>query len=104
MSDTEFETRVRGAASQGEAAARRAMDEAADAIPSFSDAARATADALRVAGRKASAMMADLTDEARDTGMRTREQVASRVQAQPMTAILIAAAIGLVAGMFMSRK
>jgi ElaB/YqjD/DUF883 family membrane-anchored ribosome-binding protein len=104
MSDTHLETGLRGAARQGEAAARRAIDEAADAIPTFSDAARATADAFRVAGRKASTVMADITEEARGTGVKTRDQVASTVQAQPMTSILVAAALGLVAGLLLSRK
>jgi ElaB/YqjD/DUF883 family membrane-anchored ribosome-binding protein len=104
MSETHIESGLRGAARQGEAAARRVIDEANEAIPTFSDAARATADALRVAGRKASAVMSDFKDEARDTGVKTREQVASRVQAQPMTSILVAAALGLVAGLLISRQ
>jgi ElaB/YqjD/DUF883 family membrane-anchored ribosome-binding protein len=101
MSDT---SSFRGAARQGQAAADRVMDEATDAIPAFADAARATADALRVAGRKASAVMSDLTEEARDTGMKTRDQMVSKVQAQPMTAILVAAALGLVAGLLLTRQ
>jgi ElaB/YqjD/DUF883 family membrane-anchored ribosome-binding protein len=48
--------------------------------------------------------MADLTEEARDTGAKTRDQVSSRVQAQPMTSIVVAAALGLVAGLLMSRQ
>jgi ElaB/YqjD/DUF883 family membrane-anchored ribosome-binding protein len=104
MSDTHIETSLRDAARQGEAAARRVMDEANDVIPSFADAARATADALRVAGRKASAVMSDLTEEARGTGVKTREQVVSKVQAQPMTAVLVAAALGLVAGLLLTRQ
>ncbi len=102
MSDTHIESNLRGAVRQGQAAAQKTIDDATDAMPSFADAARATADALRVAGRKASAMMADLSEEARDTGAKTRDQVASKVQAQPMTSILIAAALGLVAGLLMS--
>jgi ElaB/YqjD/DUF883 family membrane-anchored ribosome-binding protein len=104
MSDTQFESNMRGAVRQGEAAARRAIDEASDAMPTFADAARATGDALRVAGRKAASVMADLTEEARDTGAKTRDQVSSRVQAQPMTSIVVAAALGLVAGLLMSRQ
>jgi ElaB/YqjD/DUF883 family membrane-anchored ribosome-binding protein len=101
MSDT---SSFRGAARQGQAAANRVLDEATDAVPSFADAARATADALRVAGRKASAVMSDLSEEARDTGMKTRDQMVSTVQAQPMTAILVAAALGLVAGLLLTRQ
>jgi len=104
MSETQMETTLKGAARQGEAAARRVMDQAGDAMPTFADAARATADALRVAGRKASAVMADLTEEARDTGMKTRDQVATKVRAQPMMAVLVAAALGLVAGLLLTRE
>jgi ElaB/YqjD/DUF883 family membrane-anchored ribosome-binding protein len=100
MSDTNF----RGAARQGQAAANRMIDEASDAVPSFADAARATTDALRVAGRKASGVMADLTEEARETGMKTREQLVSTVQSQPMTSILVAAGLGLVAGLLLTRQ
>lgn len=103
MNDT-IESNLRDAARHGQAAARQAIDEATDAVPTFGDAARATADALRVAGRKASAVMSDLKEEALDTGTKTREQVASRVQAQPMTSVLIAAALGLIAGLFLSSR
>lgn len=108
MSENQFRGNgMQDAARQGEAVARsaqKAINDAAEAIPSFSDAARATADALRVAGRKASAVISDFTDEARDTGMKTRDQVASRVQAQPMTSILIAGAVGLIVGLFLSSR
>ena len=103
MNDT-IESNLRDAARHGQDAARQAIDEATDAVPTFGDAARATADALRVAGRKASAVMSDLKEEALDTGTKTREQVASRVQAQPMTSVLIAAALGLIAGLFLSSR
>jgi len=99
-----MESTLKGAARQGEATARRVMDQASEAMPTFSDAARATVDALRVAGRKASSVVADLTEEARDTGVKTRDQVATKVRAQPMTAVLIAAALGLVAGLLLTRE
>ena len=104
MSDTHLETSLQDAVRQGQASARQMMDDDADATPSFADAARATADAIRVAGRKASAVMADIKEEARDTGTKTREQVVGRVQAQPMTSLLVVAALGLVAGLLMSRR
>jgi len=103
MSDT-IETNLRDAARHGQTAARQAMDQVSEAIPTFGGAARATADALRVAGRKASSVMADLSEEARDTGAKTRDQVVNQVQAQPMTSVLIAAAVGLLAGLFLSRQ
>lgn len=103
MSDS-IQNDVRDAAKHGQAAVRDAYDQVSDAVPSFADAARATADAFRVAGRKASAVMADLKEEALDTGARTREQVASRVQSQPMTSVLVAAALGLIAGLLISRQ
>ncbi len=103
MKHTAIETGWRDTARRGRATAGRMLDEASDAVPTFGDAARAAAGALRVAGRKASAVMADLTDEARDTGQKTREQMVSRVQAQPLASMLIAAGFGLIAGMFLSR-
>ena len=104
MSESQVESGLHNAVRQGQAAAQRMGEQASEVMPGFTDAARATADALRIAGRRASAVMSDLKDEARDTGMKTREQVASRVQEQPMTSILIAAAVGLIAGLLLSRQ
>lgn len=109
MKDTSIEASWRDTARRGRTAAGRMLDEASGVVPAFGDAARAAADALRVAGRKASAVMADLTDEARGTdmirrGVETRGQMVNRVQAQPLASVLIAAGIGLIAGMFLSRR
>jgi ElaB/YqjD/DUF883 family membrane-anchored ribosome-binding protein len=103
MSDS-YERDARDAAARAQSNARRGIDEAKDAIPAFGDAARSAADAVLAAGRKASSVMSDLTDDARDTGAFTRDQFVSQVREQPMAAVLIAAALGLIAGLFLSRN
>ena len=104
MSETHMDRdTIHGAAHQAEKAVHRVIDAGADAIPSFGDAARATADALRVAGRKASAVMTEFGEEARDAGVKTRDEVVTRVQAQPLTSVLVAAALGFIAGLMLPR-
>jgi hypothetical protein len=110
MSDTHFDTAtasLRNAAQKGEMAARQMKDDANDAIPAFIDAVRAIADALRVAGRKASVVMSELGEEAQDTGVKTRDYVIKKARTRPVrsgAALVSAAVIGLLAGLFLSRR
>jgi len=68
------------------------------------EGARATASALRDAYRGASATVSDLSGEAYQIGTKTSAQIARTVESQPMTAVLIAASLGLVAGILLSRR
>jgi ElaB/YqjD/DUF883 family membrane-anchored ribosome-binding protein len=83
---------------------RRAIEEGAEAVrPAIDDAARATGEAFRRASRKASAVVSEFGGQALDTGTTKRDQLASHVQTQPVTSIVIAAALGLVAGLLFAR-
>jgi len=85
---------------QAERVAERMVDE----VPSFSEATKAARDALRVASRKATATFNDLSGEALETGAKAREQIVRQVESQPMTAILLAAGVGLLAGLLWARR
>jgi ElaB/YqjD/DUF883 family membrane-anchored ribosome-binding protein len=73
-------------------------------IPSLNETTRAARDALRESGRKASAIINDLGNQACDTGARTRDQIVRQVESQPLTSVLLAAGIGLLAGVLLSRR
>jgi ElaB/YqjD/DUF883 family membrane-anchored ribosome-binding protein len=68
------------------------------------ESARATTDALRDAYRGATAAMSDLSEEACQIGSRTSAQISRQVEAQPMTSVLVAASIGLIAGVLLARR
>lgn len=73
-------------------------------IPSFSETTKAAREALRVAGRKATATFNDLSGEAMETGGKAREQIVRQVESQPLTAVLLAAGVGLLAGLLWARR
>jgi ElaB/YqjD/DUF883 family membrane-anchored ribosome-binding protein len=75
-----------------------------DPVAAFTEAARAAADMLRETGRKATEAVSHLADDAYETGTKTRDEVAHRVVDQPLTAVLLAAGIGLLAGLLFSRR
>jgi len=104
MSEAKFDDAVKhagetinSAGKSAGAAAERAADEA---IPMFTDAARMAGDAVRSAGKRASALFTDLSEGVPEA----REQVVTRVQAQPLTAVLLAAGVGMLAGMLLLRR
>jgi ElaB/YqjD/DUF883 family membrane-anchored ribosome-binding protein len=66
--------------------------------------AKVAMDALRDAGRGASAAVSDLGGGAYQAGARTGAQIARQVEAQPMTSVVIAASLGLVAGILLARR
>jgi ElaB/YqjD/DUF883 family membrane-anchored ribosome-binding protein len=84
----------RGSNGNGEAQSLRGLRESA----------RATSDALREACRGASAAISDLSEEAYQIGSQTGARISRQVEAQPMTSLLVAASIGLVAGVFLARR
>ena len=63
----------------------------------------ATADAVRDAGHKASAVIADAGKDAYETGSAAHASLVRQVTAQPMAAIAAAGVIGLVAGLLFAR-
>jgi ElaB/YqjD/DUF883 family membrane-anchored ribosome-binding protein len=75
-----------------------------DVMRSLRESARLTTDALRDAGNKASAAVKDLGDSAYQVGSRAGGRVARQVEAQPMTAALVAAALGLIVGVLLPRR
>jgi len=100
MSDTAFETSAKHIDETIQNNGSTAARVFEGVIPAFGDAARATADVIRDAGRRASSAISDLGDGVPET----REAVTKRVQEQPITALLIAAGIGILAGMLLFRK
>jgi ElaB/YqjD/DUF883 family membrane-anchored ribosome-binding protein len=100
MSEAKFDDPVKHIDASIRDAKSTAAHAAKDTIPVFSEAARATADAWRAAGRKASAMMSDLGDAVPEK----REEVARHVQSRPLTAVLVAAGVGLLAGLLLARR
>lgn len=66
--------------------------------------ARIAMDALRDAGRGASAAVSDIGGGAYQAGARTGAQIARQVEAQPMTSVIVAASLGLVAGILLARR
>jgi ElaB/YqjD/DUF883 family membrane-anchored ribosome-binding protein len=82
------------ASSNGEFSATRQLRENA----------KVAMDALRDAGRGASAAASELGEEAYQMGARTSAQIARQVETQPITSVLIAASLGLVAGMLLARR
>lgn len=73
-------------------------------VPSFSETTKAAREALRVASRKATATFNDLSGEAMETGTKAREQIVRQVESQPLTAILLAAGVGMLAGLLWARR
>jgi ElaB/YqjD/DUF883 family membrane-anchored ribosome-binding protein len=66
--------------------------------------ARVAMDALRDAGRGASAAVSELGDGAYQAGARTGARIARQVEAQPMTSVIVAASLGLIAGVLLARR
>src|SRR5271170_7691047 len=69
------------------------------AIQGFGDVAHATAEAFRAAGHSASSFVSGLGESVPEA----RDQVAKGVQARPLTAIMISAGVGLLAGVALAR-
>jgi ElaB/YqjD/DUF883 family membrane-anchored ribosome-binding protein len=71
-----------------------------DAIQGLGEVAHATAEALRAAGHSASSLVSRLGEAVPEA----RDQVATGVQARPLTAIMISAGVGLLAGAALVRR
>jgi len=54
--------------------------------------------------RGASATVTELGEEAYQIGTRTGARIARGVEAQPMTSILVAGSLGLIAGLLLARR
>ncbi len=74
------------------------------AMRSLRENARQAMDALREAGRGASAAVSELGGGAYQAGARTGAQIVRQVEAQPMTAVVVAASLGVVAGVLLARR
>jgi ElaB/YqjD/DUF883 family membrane-anchored ribosome-binding protein len=80
---------------------RAQADNAADrAAQGISDAASAAGTAVRDATRKVGATAADLGDRASEAS----HDLSRRVEQQPLTSVLVAAGVGFVAGLLLSRR
>ena len=89
---------------QNGGAGHRDTNGDATVLSSLRESARLTGDALYDAGYKASAAVKEFGDSAYQAGSRAGARVARQVEAQPMTAALIAASIGLVIGVLLPRR
>ncbi len=68
------------------------------------DAANQAGAAVREAGRKIGAAASDLGQHAYRKGADATQDVARRVEEQPLSAVMVAAGIGFVAGLLFSRR
>jgi len=84
--------------------AKRAANGEAGVLHGLRESARATSDAICDAGHKASVTMKELGDGAYQMGSRAGASVARQVEAQPMTAALVAASLGLIIGVLLPRR
>jgi ElaB/YqjD/DUF883 family membrane-anchored ribosome-binding protein len=76
----------------------------ASTLHGLRESARITTDALCDAGHKASVAVKEFGDGAYQFGARTGARVARQVEAQPMTAALVAASLGLIIGVMLPRR
>ena len=76
----------------------------ANVLRGLRESARITTDALCDVGHKASVAIKELGDGAYQVGSRTGARVARQVEAQPMTAALVAASLGLIIGVLLPRR
>lgn len=76
----------------------------ANVLRGLRESARVTSDALCDAGHKASVTVKELSDGAYQMGSRAGARVARQVEAQPMTAALVAASLGLIIGVLLPRR
>ena len=88
----------------GEHSQARTTNGEASVLRGLRESARVTTDALCDAGQKASVTMKELGDGAYQMGTRAGARVARQVEAQPMTAALVAASVGLIIGMLLPRR
>jgi|HubBroStandDraft_6_1064221.scaffolds.fasta_scaffold1424550_1 hypothetical protein len=82
----------------------RETNGAATAMRGLLDNARVAKDALRGACRGASATAAEFGEEAYQIGSKTTAQLTRQVVAQPMTSMLVAGSLGLIAGVLLTRR
>jgi hypothetical protein len=91
-------------ADQNERSGASGTDSETGPFRGFREGARVTTDAICDAGQKASAAIKDLGDGVYQFGARTGAGVARQVEAQPMTAALVAASLGLIVGVLLARR
>jgi len=89
---------------QHERSDKPATNGEANALRGLRESARITTDALCDASHKASVAARELGDGAYQFGARTGARVARQVEAQPMTAALVAASLGLIIGVLLPRR
>jgi ElaB/YqjD/DUF883 family membrane-anchored ribosome-binding protein len=76
----------------------------AGVLQSLREGTRVTTEAFCDIGHKASVTMTELGDSAYRAGKGAGARVAGQVKAQPMTAALIAASVGLIIGVLLPRR
>jgi ElaB/YqjD/DUF883 family membrane-anchored ribosome-binding protein len=75
-----------------------------DAIQGFGEAAHATAEAFRAAGRAAGRSASSFVSGVGVAVPGARDQFARGIQLRPLTAIMVSAAVGLLAGVALARR
>jgi ElaB/YqjD/DUF883 family membrane-anchored ribosome-binding protein len=88
----------------GETDGKSQINGEGNVLRGLCESARVTTDAICDAGYKASATMKELSDGAYQMGSRAGARVAREVEAQPMTAALVAASLGLIVGVLLPRR
>src|ERR1700678_2088122 len=75
-----------------------------DAMHRFGEAAHATAEAFRATGRAVGRSASSFVSGLGVALPEARDQVAGSIQVRPLTAILMSAAVGLLAGVTLARR
>jgi len=68
------------------------------------DAVRSTAETVQEAGQQATSAISEATKSMCSFSMKARDNLTRTVEAQPVASVVLAAALGLMAGLFLSRS
>ena len=104
MSNSHMDEITDDAGSVAEPETHAAENGEFNAMRGLRDNAKIAMDALRDASRGATAAVSELGEGAYQAGARTGAQIARQVEAQPMTSVILAASLGLVAGVLLARR
>ena len=104
MSDTRYDRQFRSAERDIRDKVGNTARAAEDINQQISEAAAEAGEALRDAARRVSAVAGDVGQRAYEQGNRYSKEMMDRVERQPLTSLAIAAGIGFVAGMLLTRR
>lgn len=108
MSDSEMKSSIHHVGREARETVDTALNAAGNAAQRIGDAGADAGEAVRDAARKvyqkASDVAGDFGHQALERGSRYSKTAVAQVESQPMTAVLVAAAVGFVAGLLLVRR